>query len=55
MKKYAEMNKQELQDEITLLKAQYKKYQEMTKVIADKVSKDTREQISPVELAFIEW
>ena len=33
----------------------YKKYQEMAKVIADKVSKDTGIETSPIELAFIEW
>ena len=45
MKKYAEMNKQELQDEITLLKAQYKKYQEMDLSLNMARGKPCREQL----------
>jgi aspartate/methionine/tyrosine aminotransferase len=45
MKKYAEMNKQELQDEITALKAQYKKFQELDLSLNMARGKPCREQL----------
>lgn len=45
MKKYAEMNKQELEEEIVALKAQYKKYQEMDLNLNMARGKPCREQL----------
>ena len=45
MKKYAEMSKQELEDEIVQLKAQYKKFQEMDLNLNMARGKPCREQL----------